>query len=119
MLGAVFYLRMLLHNEHCCGKTGFKDMLTIDGTVHDSYQSVCRQLGLLSDDQEWTLVLTEAGGTKMCPEIRSLYVVILMFCQPADPKALFDKFWKEWTDDFVRKGQLKNTTYSEEQLKQW
>ena len=117
MSGDVFYLRMLLHNQHCCGKTSFKDMLTIDETVHDSYQSVCRQLGLLSDDQEWTLVLTEAGRTKMCPEIRSLYVVILMFCQPSDPKALFDTFWNKWTDDFVRKGQSMNKTFTEEQLK--
>ena len=98
MSGDVFYLRMLLHNEQSCGKTSFKDMLTIDETVHESYQSVCRQLGLLSDDQEWTLVLTEAAVTKMCPEIRSLYIVILMFCQPLDPKTL------DWTDDFVCKG---------------
>ena len=53
----------------------------------------------------------------MCPEIRSLYVVILMFCQPADVKTLFDTFWKEWTDDFVRKGELMNRTFSEEELK--
>ena len=92
-------------------------MLTIDETVHDSYQSVCHQLGLLSDDQEWTLVLTEAGETKMCPEIRSLYVVILMFCQPSDAKALFDTFWNQWTDDFVHKGQSMNKTFTEEQLK--
>ena len=88
--GDVFYLKMLLNNQHCCRKTSFKDMLTIDETFHESYQSVCRELGLLSDDQEWTLVLTEAAVTKMCPEIRSLYVVILMFCQPSDPKTLFD-----------------------------
>ena len=92
-------------------------MLNIDDTVHESYQSVCRQLGLLSDDQEWTLVLTEAAGTKMCPEIRSLYVVILMFCQPSDPKTLFDNFWNTWTDDFVHKGQSINKTFTEEQLK--
>ena len=31
--GDVFYLRILLHNQHCCGKTSFKDMLTNDDTV--------------------------------------------------------------------------------------
>jgi hypothetical protein len=40
-----------------------------------------------------------------------------MFCQPSDPKALFDTFWNEWTDDFVRKGQSMNKTFTEEQLK--
>ena len=53
----------------------------------------------------------------MCPEIRSLYVVILMFCQPSDAKTLFDTFWKEWTDDFLHKGELMKRRFSEEQLK--
>ena len=51
LAGDVFYLRMLLHHDHCRGKTSYQDLLTIDGTQHDTYQSVCRHIGLLSDDQ--------------------------------------------------------------------
>ena len=40
-----------------------------------------------------------------------------MFCQPSDPKALFDTFWNEWTDDFVCKGESKNKKFTEQQLK--
>ena len=40
-----------------------------------------------------------------------------MFCQPSDPKTLFDHFWKDWTDDFVCKGQSMNKTFTQEQLK--
>ena len=49
--GDVFYLRMLLHHDHCRGKTSYRDLRTIDGNEYDTYQCVCRQVGLLSDDQ--------------------------------------------------------------------
>ena len=51
--GDVFYLRMLLHNDHCRGKTSFSDMKIVDDEVCESYQDVCRKLGLLDDDAEW------------------------------------------------------------------
>ena len=31
--------------------------MAIEGQVSDSYQAMCRELGLLSDDQEWSTVL--------------------------------------------------------------
>ena len=53
LAGEVFYLRMLLHNDHCRGKEGFTGMRTLpNGHVCDTYQEVCRQLGLLIDDRE-------------------------------------------------------------------
>ena len=93
---------MLLHHNHSRGKTSFEDLLEVDGEAFETYQAVCRHLGLLTDDQEWTEVLADAGATNHCQQIRALYVVILLYCQPADPKRLFDEFWDQWTDDFVR-----------------
>ena len=117
LAGDVFYLRMILHNDHSRGKTSFDDLLEVDGIQYDSYQAVCRQLGLLSDDQEWSMVLQEAAGTQMCSQIRALYVIILMFCNPADARTLFEDFWKDWTDDFKQKGVRRGLTFTEEQLK--
>ena len=77
--------------------------MQVDGKVFETYQAVCRHLGLLSDDGEWSTALSDAATTKLCPEIRGLYDIILVFCQPADPRKLFDDFWTNWTDDFVRK----------------
>ena len=62
----VFYLRFLLHDDHCRGKISYRDLLTIDGEEHETYQSVCCHLGLLSDDEEWAMVLTEQAETQMC-----------------------------------------------------
>ena len=62
LAGDVFYLRMLLHHDHCRGKTSCKDLVTIDMIKYNRYQSVCHQVALLSDDKEWKLVLTH-----ICP----------------------------------------------------
>ena len=63
------------------------------------------------------MVLTEAAVTQMCAQIRALYIVILLFCQPSNPSKLFDDFWQDWTDDFKRQGEKRGYTYTEEQLK--
>ena len=93
LAGETFYLRMLLHDDHSKGKTSFTDMKR------------CRELGLLSDDQEWQRVLAEAANTRLCPQLRELFVVILMFCLPSNQRSLFDEFWDTCVDDFQHKGQ--------------
>ena len=62
----------------------------------------------MKDDLEWQQVLQESTGTKLCPQIRELFVIILMFCQPSNPRALFDEFWETWIDDFEQQHREKN-----------
>ena len=93
--GEAFYLRILLHSGHCRGKTSFQDLRTLPGQqLCETYQEACRELGLLADDLEWNCVLEEAAITKLCPQIRELFVIILQFCLPSNPRELFDKFWQ-------------------------
>ena len=116
--GDVFYLRILLHTDHCRGKISFDDMKTLpSGKICESYKEACRELGLLKDDMEWREILHEAAHTKLCPQIRELFIVIIMFCQPSNPKELFDEFWDMWIDDFQRQGQHQKSSMDEEQLK--
>ena len=118
LAGETFYLRILLHMDHCKGKTSFKDMLTLpDGRVCKTYQEVCSKLGLLADDKEWQMVLEEATNVGMCSQIRELFVIILMFCQPENPRELFDKFADEWVDDFGRKAMSRGVEIEMEQLR--
>ena len=118
LAGEAFYLRILLHNDHCKGKTSFEDILTLpNGHMCETYQQVCCELGLLIDDLEWQRVLEESISTRVCPQIRELFVIILMFCLPANPRALFDEFWMTWTDDFEQKGQQNGVALDEIQLK--
>ncbi len=101
--GDEFYLRILLHHDHCKGAASFIDLRTIDGELCDTYKEVCRWLGLLRDDNEWHDALNEAALTKSCPKIRDLFVTILLFCEPSNPLQLFQQHVSEWWDDFKRK----------------
>ena len=111
--GDVYFLRMLLHDNHCRGKTSFQDLLTLNnGHQCETFKEVCREIGLLEDDTEWERVLEEAAETQMCSQIRSLFVTILKFCTPSNPRALFDQFWSTWTDDYTHR----NPNLTEAQL---
>jgi hypothetical protein len=52
----------------------------------------------------------------MCPQIRELFVTILMFCQPANPRTLYDEFWMTWIDDFEQKAMQRGKSVDERQL---
>ena len=101
--GDRFYLRMLLNSDYCKGAVGFKDLLTVDDHLCNSYKEACQKRGMLQDDAEWELVLEEATGTQNCQNQIGLFVTLALFNSPADPRALFEKFWLFWTDQIVRK----------------
>ena len=56
--GDVYFLQILLHDDHCRGKVSFEDMLTLpSGDQCETYKEVCSALGLLNDDREWQSIL--------------------------------------------------------------
>ena len=87
-----------------------------NGRQCESFKEVCIELGLLNDDQEWEKILEAAATTQMCPQIRELFVIILIFCMPSNPLALFEKFWDTWCDDFARKAERRGVHLTEIQL---
>ena len=87
--GERFYLRMLLN--HVTGCTSFQDIRTLaDGTVCESFKEAARRLGLLEDDTELDQCLAEAAVSVMPPQMRQLFVTILLFSAPTDPLALWE-----------------------------
>ena len=56
----------------------------------------CTKLGILQDDDEWNQVLTEADFIR-APAVRELYITIVLYCEPADPRRLFQDHWEKWT----------------------
>ena len=98
--GEAYYLRLLLYNEHSRGRTSFDDLLTYNGTEMGSYRDVCREIGLLADDAEYDGTMADAAQSGMPSSIRELFVSILLFCEPSDPKGLFEKYWSDMGEDF-------------------
>ena len=76
------YLRLLLN--HVPGAMCFDDLRTLpDGTQCQSYKETAIMLGLLATDDEWNQCLSEAVSSFMPYQIRTLFVTILVFGEPA------------------------------------
>ena len=101
--GDRFYLRLLLNSDQCKGCKSFEKLRTLPEAEEpcESYQEACRLLGLLQDDREWEMALEEAAATRTCSNQIGLFVTIALFNNPANPQALFNKFWLCWTDSIV------------------
>ena len=101
--GDRFYLRLLLNSDQCKGCESFGKLRTLPEAKEpcESYQEACRLLGLLQDDREWEMALEEAASTRTCCNQIGLFVTIALFNNPANPQALFNKFWLCWTDSIV------------------
>ena len=118
--GEQYYLRLLLYNEHSRSKTSFKDLRTYNGEELPSFRDVCREIGLLEDDAEYDNTMEDAAQTKMPKHIRQLFVTILLFCRPADPAGLFDKYWSAMGEDFkhaLERGRIDTSEVSDEVVK--
>lgn len=95
-----YYLRLLLHEVK--GPTGFCDLKSVSEINHTTFQSACRARGLLEDDDHWERALVEAAISESAHRMRELFAVMLVFCQIADPLALWEKFKDNFSEDLKR-----------------
>ncbi|KAJ6951656.1 hypothetical protein NC653_040948 [Populus alba x Populus x berolinensis] len=95
--GELYFLIMLLN--HVRGAKSFEDLRQISGTMFPTFQLACKALGLLGDDKEWSDAFSEAIPTASSPQLRQIFVNIIMFCEVADPNSLLDHFWHSMHDD--------------------
>jgi hypothetical protein len=79
----------------------FDYLKNVSGVVHPTFQLACKTLGLLGDDKEWEDVFCEAMATATSPQIRNLFVSVVLFCDVADLEVLFNKFWRSMYDDII------------------
>ncbi|MFY7752452.1 MAG: hypothetical protein ACOVQU_11725, partial [Exiguobacterium acetylicum] len=106
LMGELYYLRLLLHNKHSLGARSFSELKILpNGLTVTTYQEVCRQLGLLQEDGEWHQALEEASFMQMPHMIRELFCLILQWCNPSDPTALFETFKSAMSEDYEQQYQ--------------
>lgn len=89
-------LRVLL--LHCRGATCEADIRTVCGEERATFYDAAIAAGLYDDDAEFFKCL--ASRLIQAPALRSLYVIILLHCQPRDPTALLFAFFEELTSDW-------------------
>lgn len=97
--GETFFLRMLL--MHKKGATSYKDLRMVNGTVYNTFKEACDALGLLKDDKQWDVAMSENAVFAMPRQLRELFVHILSNNQVADPMKLWEKHWQSMSEDIL------------------
>ena len=110
--GERYYLRMLL--THIKGATSFDDLKTVNRHMYKTFKEACIHLGLLQDDSEWNTCLYEASKIKTGQQLRHLFAMILLFCQPATPEILWNNHKLALCEDILYQHyqSAQNNTYN-------
>nr|GEU49522.1 helitron helicase-like domain-containing protein [Tanacetum cinerariifolium] len=85
------------------GCRSFLEIRSVNNILYSTNKAACETLGLLGGDQEWIEALQEAKESATSPELRKLFVQILMFCEVSNPISLWHMFWKDMSDDIPRR----------------
>lgn len=95
--GERYYLRMLLLIVK--GATSYEHLRYHNQLYHPTFKEACRLRGLLGDDHEWYNAFDEATAWATLPQLRRLFVTMLLFCEVGDENAFFEKVWRHLVDD--------------------
>ena len=110
--GECFYLRLLLHNIR--GPQSFAHLRTVEGNLCGSFREACLRLGLLEDDNQYHLAMQEAAVSNSASSLRSLFAVILTWCEPGNPLDIYEHHKESMAEDFLhqQRTQLGNADLS-------
>ncbi|XP_063941193.1 uncharacterized protein LOC135149410 [Daucus carota subsp. sativus] len=99
--GEVWFMRLLLTKVK--GPTSFAALRTVNGVCYDTFHDACKEYGLLDDDKEWHEVLDQCSSGGLPPQIRQLFVHIIVNCKVTNLSLLWSKHWQQMVDDIVLK----------------
>ncbi|PKA52796.1 hypothetical protein AXF42_Ash001777 [Apostasia shenzhenica] len=99
--GERYYLRMSLNIVK--GAKSFDELKTVEGVAYNTFKDTCIAHGLLQDDNEWQLALTEANYWALAFQLRNLFCEILMFCEITDISKLWQTCSSFLLEDYIYK----------------
>ncbi|XP_013745491.2 uncharacterized protein LOC106448109 [Brassica napus] len=97
--GDKYYLRILLNVVK--GAFGYDDLYTVGGTKFEEFRDACFARGLLDDDKEWHDAIVEPSHWATGRQLRSLFVLILLYCEVGNPLELWNHTWKLLAEDIL------------------
>ncbi|GJT77660.1 hypothetical protein Tco_1044385 [Tanacetum coccineum] len=98
-----YYLRMLLNVVR--GVEGFPELMTVSNGLCATFKETCFAYGLLNDDKEWSLAISEARQWALASQLRDTFFTMLLFCDVSRPHGLWEDNWKALSKDVVHKKQ--------------
>ncbi|XP_059288087.1 uncharacterized protein LOC132041391 [Lycium ferocissimum] len=96
--GERYYLRLLLMNVR--GPKSYKDLRTVNEVLYNTFREAAEKRGLLHCDNNLTECMVEAVSYQMPCSLRRLFATLLVYCNPANPKELREKFETSMSKDF-------------------
>ncbi|KAL5580073.1 hypothetical protein UlMin_012515 [Ulmus minor] len=96
--GERYYLQLLLN--HIRGASCFQNLRIVNNVLTSSFRESALLRGLLKSDNNLTTCLEEASLYEMSYTLRRLFVTILAFCEPNDPKKIWEKFRIAMCEDY-------------------
>ncbi|GJV66231.1 ATP-dependent DNA helicase PIF1-like protein [Tanacetum coccineum] len=96
-----YFLRMLLNVVR--GPRTFEELLTVNKRLCATFKEACFAYGLKNDDREWTRVIQEASLWALGPQLRDLFMTILLFCDVSRPLKLWEENWEALSEDILHK----------------
>ena len=92
-------MQLLLH--HIRGPQSFTQLKTVEGDLCSSFREACFRLGLLEDDNQYHLAMQEASVSNSAASLRSLFAVILTWCEPSNPLDIYEQHKESMAEDFL------------------
>ncbi|GJY03463.1 helicase [Tanacetum coccineum] len=99
--GERYFLRMLLNVVR--GARSFTELKMVNKINYATFKAACFAYGLLNDDKEWTHAIVEASFWAMTPQLRDLFVTILLSCDVSRPLKLWEENWVGLSEDILDK----------------
>jgi len=98
--GERYYLRVLLN--HVRGATSFEDLRTWHGATYPTFRQACEVMGFVETDETLDACLSESTVFQMPCALRRLFATIMVFCECANVRSLWDKHFESMAEDYRR-----------------
>ena len=95
-----YHLRILL--LYTPGACSFDDLKKTDTEICQTFADAAKKRGLICDDTEYEKCMTEAIVFQMPRQLRMLFCLILLYCNPTNPKNLWYSFKMDMAEDFLQ-----------------
>ncbi|GJX23281.1 ATP-dependent DNA helicase PIF1-like protein [Tanacetum coccineum] len=99
------------HQNHnvARGPRGFKELMTVNKKLYPAFKEACFTYGLLNDDKEWAHAISESSFWALGPQLRDLFVTMLLFCDVSRPLELWEQTWELLAEDILSRKPLDRT----------
>ncbi|XP_062075122.1 uncharacterized protein LOC133779145 [Humulus lupulus] len=96
--GERYFMWILLN--HVRGSLSFEDLRTVEGILAPTFREAATMHGLLQRDSSLEDCLHEASLYQMPSSLRRLFTTILVYCNPTNPRDLWERFEEDMSIDF-------------------